>query len=695
MNREALQKKSSTLPIILTIALVVALCCLGVCLVLFASGTLFLSLRETTSLPPTSTSQVMLPATHTPVPEVATPTQEPEPRPEPSPTLGKTLPPVISGASETLLSLEQEIIPINDPIALAQRLGGKGSISTTLPDTNAPYAPGDQQDFWVTNVDTNHNFSITATLRYLGENIYIWIENGVDYSQRDLELLGDTFDNEIYLINREFFGSEWSPGVDDDPRIYIVYAGGLGQSLAGYYSSADELHPDAHQYSNAHEMFLINADNVYLWEEYIYGTLAHEFQHMIHWYTDKNEETWLNEGFSMLAELINDYDPGGFEYAFISNPDLQLTDWGTDVGSNGPHYGASFLFTTYLLDRFGEEATQAIVANDKNGMESIDVVLAELDVREPGKNSPISAEDLFADWVVANFLGDASVADGRYHYGIFPSAPTANATTSFPVCPINSSDFDVAQYGADYLEIFCSGDYTLSFDGDTYASILPIDPYSGQYFFWSNMGDHSNMSLQRSFDLTDVSGSAELSYQTWYDLEEDYDYVFVSASTDGVDWQLLNSTSCTRENPSGNSYGCGLNGQTSGWQEERVDLSYFTGGEVHIRFDYVTDAAVNGLGMAIDDIRLDAVNYYSDIETDEGGWESEGFVRIQNALPQTFRVSLINLGNETTVTPITLDQDNRASIDISIGGDVDTVVLVVSGTTPFTRQKAEYQVTIE
>ena len=31
------------------------------------------------------------------------------------------------------------------------------------------------------------------------------------------------------------------------------------------------------------------------------GTLAHEFQHMIHWANDRNEDTWVNEGMSDLA----------------------------------------------------------------------------------------------------------------------------------------------------------------------------------------------------------------------------------------------------------------------------------------------------------------------------------------------------------------------------------------------------------
>lgn len=200
------------------------------------------------------------------------------------------------------------------------------------------------------------------------------------------------------------------------------------------------------------------------------------------------------------------------------------------------------------------------------------------------------------------------------------------------------------------------------------------------------------MSLEREFDLTGVSGPVEMSYQTWFDLEKDYDYVFVSATTDGESWQILNTSSCTTENPSGNSFGCGLNGASSGWQQETVDLSTYTGQAVTVRFDYVTDAAVNGIGMAIDDIRVDAIGYASDLEQDEGGWQADGFVRIENVLPQTYRLSLITYGDEITVTPLELDADNTLRTDISLTGDTYYAVLVISGTTPFTRQTATYTV---
>ncbi len=118
-------------------------------------------------------------------------------------------------------------------------------------------------------------------------------------------------------------------------------------------------------------------------DEYTYGVLAHEFQHMIHWYRDRNETSWLNEGFSDLAMFLNNYDIGGHDYLYAEDPDLQLNDWPNDQSQTTPHYGASFLFLNYFLDRFGEEATQALVANADNGMDSIDLVLQELNITDP------------------------------------------------------------------------------------------------------------------------------------------------------------------------------------------------------------------------------------------------------------------------------------------------------------------------
>lgn len=134
---------------------------------------------------------------------------------------------------------------------------------------------------------------------------------------------------------------------------------------------------------------------------------------------------------------------------------------------------------------------------------------------------------------------------------------------------------------------------------------------------------------------------------------------------------------------------------SGGWINESVDLSEFVGHKVTVQFDYVTDAAVNGKGFTLDDFKLDAIGYSSDLENDAGGWKAEGFVRVQNVLPQTYAVTIIRQGADTTVEQLALTDFNEGKLELEIGADVSKVVVVVSGTSPITREKAAYQIRID
>jgi len=608
----------------------------------------------------------------------------PEPTFVPQPTLSSS---EVTAAVDTLKKLQQCEVPQADMAKLAERLAGKANIPELIDPPPAQPKLGDRQKFWASNTDTNKNFQVDATLRHVSEHAYFWVEDGVTYNERDLQKLADTFSDHIYETDREFFGSEWSPGIDSDPRLYILFARGIGSSIAGYFSSADAIHPMAHEYSNAHEMFFLSADNVVLNEDYAYSVLAHEFQHMIHWYRDRNEESWLNEGFSELAVLLNGYSTGGFDYEFAGDPDLQLTDWPSDHNATPPHYGAGFLFTAYFLDRFGEKATQALVAHPQNGLASVDAVLSELNVQDPQTKKPVNADDVFVDWTVANLVNDPSVGDGRYVYSRYNGVPEFYAEDTISDCPSSWESGSVYQYGTDYVEIACDGKFVLEFEGTQQVGVLAAQPHSGKYYFWSNKGDESDMTLTRSFDLSNASGKATLSYWTWYDLEKDFDYLYVLASEDGQKWSILKTPSGTDEDPSGNSYGWGYNGSSGGWIEESVDLSAYAGKKVQVRFEYVTDAAVNGEGLLLDDIQIPEIGYQTDFERDEDGWEAAGFVRIENSLPQTYRVTLVQ-PDAGKVEYLTIDasQQLRQEIDLR-----DGATLIINGTARYTRQAATYR----
>lgn len=595
---------------------------------------------------------------------------------------------------ETLSSLMAIELPTSDLRELAQRLEGKENIPLTVEPGELYLNIGSKEVFWVSNVDTNLNHQINTTLQYVTDHVYFWIQDDLPFDPDALKALVDTFESEIYPTNRKFFGSEWSPGVDGDPHLYLIFADGLGGSLAGYFSSADEHHPLAHEYSNTHESFVLNADNVSLDSEFAYAVLAHEFQHMIHWNRDRNEASWVNEGFSELAVFLNEYGVGS-EYSYIVNPDIQLNDWPKNHEQTLPHYGAAFLFFTYFLDRFGEQITSEIVGEPLNGLNGIDAVLEKNNILDPLTGDPISAEDVFSDWVIGSFLQDKDIADGRYYYHNYAEAPKAEATETIYDCPTEMQTREVSQFGVDYIRINCEGEYTLRFEGSSQVEVIPVSPYSGDYYFWSNKGDEADSTLTKSFDFSDYDGPLSLTFYTWYDLEEDYDYVYLEISEDGETWQILETMSGTIEDPSGNSYGWGFNGTTEGWIQEKIDLSDYSGKEIQLRFEYVTDAAVHGEGMVIDEIAIPEIGYSTGFEEGEDGWQGEGWLRMNNLLPQTYRVSLVKFGENIDILPIPLGDDLSAEISIEIGDDIDHVVLVISGTTRFSRQKAPYRFQIQ
>jgi hypothetical protein len=668
---ETSNNQSST--VLKIVGAVIGLLVICSCVVIVAAGVI--AYRAFTLLPPEISTAIA------PTEEFMTPV--------PIPTLERPSTDFIS--TETLETLGQTLVPENDPYELACRLQAICNVPRTVQAKS--YNIGDKEKFWLVNADANEHFQIDATLLYITPHSYFWAEDGSEVNESDMKALMDTFENKIYPTDREFFGSEANPGVDGDPHIYVIYAGNIGSNIGGYFNSSDGYNPLVNEYSNAHETYVM-LNTQPLGDPYAYGTLAHEFVHMIQNASDRNDASWMGEGFAEVGVFLNGYDVGGKDWVYVQNPDLQLNTWVDNSSPDfGPHYGQSFLYLTYFLDRFGEEATKALTNNPANDLTSVDDTLAQLNITDPQTGKLITADDVFMDWAVALHLMDGSVGDGRYHYKNYPNAPQITTSESISSCP-QSSGGSVNQYGMDYYTINCAGNYTLHFTGSTIAGLLPVDAHSGNYSFWSNRGDESDMTLTREFDFTNVSAPISMSFAMWYDLETDYDYVFLEASTDGETWQILTTPSGTGEDPSGNSYGWGYNGQTNDWVTEEIDLSQFAGQKVQVRFEYITDAALNGEGFLLDDVSVDAINYQSDFEADDGGWQAAGFARVENVLPQTYRLALITKGDTTTVTQIPLNPDQTAEIPLSLNSG-EEAILIVTGNTRFTRLPAAYQVEIK
>jgi len=582
-------------------------------------------------------------------------------------------------------------LPQRDIRLLAERLKKTGPIPEVVHGAPPVYRLGSEDEFWVGNVDTMEQFRVTAVLRYVTPHLYMWVEEGLSYDQAGLARSADNFENRIYPTNRAFFGSEWSPGVDNDPHLHILHSTGarMGSSVAGYYSSADEYSQLANPYSNEREMFYMSLDGRLSPGTDLYeGVLAHEFQHMIHWANDRDEETWVNEGCSELAAYLNGYDPGGFEWLFMADPDVQLTTW-TELGGAASHYGNSYLFMAYFLGRFGEETLRRFVIHPANGIAGFDAVLSEYG---------LTFEEVFADWLIANYMDNAAVVHsdvGAVHtYPDHVVGPVSTDVThrAYPV----QRESTVHQYAADYVELSGNGDLSIEFAGDTKVRLVPVDAHSGRYAWWSNRGDDSDATLTRAFDLGSVE-LGTLQVWMWYDIERDWDYAYVEASADGGrTWDTLAGPSTTTRDPNGNNFGSAYTGNSGGWTEETFDLSPYAGREVLVRFEYVTDDAVNHAGWLIDDVRIPELGYRDDFESGAGGWRNDGFVYSDNRVSQRYLVQLISIGRQTQVQRMALDEMQRGRIELrGLGDRIDSAVLVISALAPVTTEIAPYEYVIQ
>lgn len=600
------------------------------------------------------------------------------------------------GSNSTVASTEQLLlqmdVPASDLRDLAVRLRPDvAAVPLVVNSTTPDYTVGDQLHFWVQNLSTQVTRQITAELVHKTAVGYAWVEVGPTYNHTALIRAVDQFSTQTYPAMVAFFGSEWKPGVDNDPRLHLLYTTGMG-GPAGYFGSADEYSRLVNPYSNEKEIVYINLADL--------GdgaVLPHEFQHMIHRYHDSNEATWVDEGLSEYAQEVAGFGTtSAFVGDFLSQPDTPLTAW--EEGTPN-HYGASYLFIKYLHQRFGPALLSTLVAQPANGVAGVQQALAQ-------QRITLEFDALFADWVVANYANQPGTLGQEEVYGYsglqFRKPSSASLNVPDPATPYQAT---VKNYATDYLRLQGEGAVTIHFSGQTTTQLeAPLAP-SGRYAWWSNQGDRSDSRLTRRFDLRPVAPGTLLGLEVamWWDIEEHYDYGYVLASRDGRKWEVLPGQQTTTANPTGNSFGPAYTGRprssdqaTLPWVVEHFDLSRYAGDQIWVRFEYVTDDAVNHSGWFIDDVRIPAIHYATDFEHGPNGWESEGWLLTDNQLTQRWLLQVLEFEGDVLVNlrRIKVDGAGRAQVELTNLSDSSEVVLAISALAPATTTPARYELEI-
>lgn len=199
-------------------------------------------------------------------------------------------------------------------------------------------------------------------------------------------------------------------------------------------------------------------------------------------------------------------------------------------------------------------------------------------------------------------------------------------------------DYDVAKAGVKSTHTLGVAEYNTK-NAQALVVALPekevttevVAPAEGATQWWSGSGDDLRNTLTRAVDLTGKA-SASLSLDGWWDIEQDYDYLYTEVSTDGANWTPVDGTLADGSAiPRDGSGKPALTGTVDAYQKLTFPLDAYAGQKISVRFRYATDGGVAQKGFAADEIKVtaDGATLFSDnAEAADAAWTATGFSRI-------------------------------------------------------------------
>ncbi|MFC4023902.1 serine hydrolase [Oceanobacillus longus] len=138
------------------------------------------------------------------------------------------------------------------------------------------------------------------------------------------------------------------------------------------------------------------------------------------------------------------------------------------------------------------------------------------------------------------------------------------------------------------------------------ANAIPVATPNGEDAWYAGHGDHlENRNLTVEVNVKD---DATLSYDTWYRIENYWDFGYIEVSSDGDHWNTVKDA---------------YSGSSENWLHEQIEIPANT---TQIRFRYATDGGGNERGWYISNLKLtDSLEENIPFEVVSDGWVERNY----------------------------------------------------------------------
>lgn len=267
------------------------------------------------------------------------------------------------------------------------------------------------------------NNKIQARCVAIGDEAIIFVDTAVQLPSSSL--IADVHQRITESIKptvNEMFGDEPEFGPDGENRLTVLLTDSMTLGILGIFYGVDLFNPDANNLqlreSNGRKILYVR----YTQPSSVmrFGTIAHEFQHMVNFFQKQRlggngnyETVWLNEGLSKFAEEVCGFgisagDSNTVSLIRLSQQNMQNLSLTSFAGVNS--YGLSYLFVKFLAEenRYGttyREITRKLVNSSLTGKNNVAAVTGE------------SFEHTLAKWGLSIYLNRYN-AQNAQDYGI-------------------------------------------------------------------------------------------------------------------------------------------------------------------------------------------------------------------------------------------------------------------------------------